>query len=52
VNIYITEDNLFGEWLYRIMLDGQKYDQFFSKSRLTWSEQIDVVEGYQEGLDV
>lgn len=50
-DIYIDEANLFGDWLYRIYVDGTKYDEFFSKTRLTWSEQNDVVDGYREGLN-
>jgi len=50
-DVYLTEANLFGEWLYRVMVNGVKRDEFFTKTRLTWSEQTDVAAGYREGLD-
>jgi hypothetical protein len=49
--VYVTEVNLFGEYMYLVVVDGKKYDQMFSKSRLTWQDQRDMAKYYREALD-
>ena len=40
-----------GLWLYTVMVDGEKYDEFTSSTPLTWSECNDVAGYYKEGLE-
>lgn len=49
-DVYVTGDKVFGEWLYRVMVDGKVYDSFFSPTPLTNSDMIDVATSYREGL--
>lgn len=48
-DLYLSETNLFGEYLYQLRIDGKVYDTFIGP-RLTWAEQDDVVAGYKQGL--
>lgn len=50
-DVYLSENNLFGEFLYQVMVDGNNYDQFFSSKPLTWTEQWDIAFSYKEALD-
>lgn len=50
MNVQVTETNLFGEYLYRVWVDYQKFDKFFSKTPLTKAEMRDVEALYLEGL--
>lgn len=50
--VYITEDNIFGEYFYKIVdPDGKVIDKFFSKTALTEDEQYEVAENYRVALD-
>ena len=50
VDVELRETNLFGQYLYRLYVDGEKYDQFFSRTPLSWSDQNDVASYYREAL--
>ena len=52
MDVYLAEAKLWGrEWLYRVMVDGEPYDEFVSRAGpLTWSQQWDVAGYYREAL--
>lgn len=53
VDVYVSEEKMYGMrlWVYTVMVDGQIYDTFESKTDpLTWSQQWDVAAGYREAL--
>lgn len=50
-DVYVADQSGGGINYYVVMVNGEAYDAFFSKRRLTWSEQWDVAAGYKEALD-
>ena len=50
-DLHLAETNYGGVYIYRLMVDGKKYDQFVTTEPLTWSQQADVEAGYREALD-
>lgn len=51
MDVTVTATNLFGQWLYRVWVDGVLYDKMFSNKRITDSQMYDVAQGYREGLE-
>lgn len=48
--VRVSETDLFGMYLYKVFVDEETYDWFFSDTPLTWAQQDDVAEYYKEGL--
>lgn len=49
--VHVEETDMMGWFLYRVMVDYVKYDEFTSKERLTWADQRDVARYYRTALD-
>lgn len=51
--VWVSETNIYGEWLYFVHVDGciGPYDKFSSKTPLTWAQQREVAEMYQEAIN-
>lgn len=52
VDVYVSEEKMYGMgfYVYTVMVDGKPYDQFDSKTSITWSQQWDVAAGYRDAL--
>ena len=48
--VRISETDLFGLYLYKVFVDEETYDWFFSDPPLTWAQMVDVETYYQEAL--
>ena len=54
MDVYVREEWTYGgQAYYTVWVDGQLYDNFTltKKPLLTWSQQIDVANGYKEALE-
>lgn len=49
--VYLLDHASGGVNYYIVMVNGKKFDDFFSTKMLTWSQQWDIAEGYKEALD-
>lgn len=53
--MWVTETNLFGEWLYKVRIyDGyfdDIYDTLFTNKRLSFKDKEDMADLYREALD-
>jgi hypothetical protein len=52
-DVYVTEANMGGWYMYFVFVDGCKYDEMIALNghRLTWAEQNDMASYYREALD-
>lgn len=50
MHVDISGKKVFGDWFYFISLNGERYDFFMMKRKLTSDEMITVRDGYRDAL--
>lgn len=53
-DVYVDGEKLYGvkAWVYRVWVDGTVYDEFTSRTPLTWAQESDVASMYRDALTI